>query len=32
VKFGVRPRKTGPRGPRKTKPVVEPPVNPGSKT
>jgi hypothetical protein len=27
VKFGVRPRKTGPRGPRKSKPVV-PPANP----
>ena len=32
VKFGVRPRKTGPRGPRKSKPVTEPPpVNPSSK-
>lgn len=27
VKFGVRPRKTGPRGPRKTKPAVEPAVS-----
>jgi hypothetical protein len=25
VKFGVRPRKTGPRGPRKSKPVATPP-------
>jgi hypothetical protein len=26
VKFGIRPRKTGPRGPRKSKPVPPPPV------
>jgi len=26
VKFGVRPRKTGPRGPRKTKPATPPPA------
>jgi hypothetical protein len=26
VKFGIRPRKTGPRGPRKSKPAPQPPV------
>jgi hypothetical protein len=31
VKFGVRPRKTGARGPRKSKPVAEPPVSPAPK-
>src|SRR3954447_14835772 len=31
VKFGVRPRKTGPRGPRKSKKAKEIPANPVSK-